>query len=50
MSDRPELTIAVPRGALLEGTLDLLDALGELSAAERQEAAPCSPPRVKTSG
>ena len=28
MSDRPELTIAVPRGALLEGTLDLLDAVG----------------------
>jgi ATP phosphoribosyltransferase len=28
MSAQPELTIAVPRGALMQGTLDLLDTLG----------------------
>ncbi|MCW3001448.1 MAG: phosphoribosyltransferase [Conexibacter sp.] len=33
--DRPELTIAVPRGALLKDTLDLLDAVGVQTAEVR---------------
>ena len=40
MSTAPQLTIAVPRGALLEGTLDLLERLGvdvgEVRANERR--------------
>ena len=39
---RPGLTIAVPRGALFDGTLDLLDALGidtRRDARERPHAA-----------